>query len=147
MDNESNDILWEYCVAGLVDSYETKFQVSGFSLQPGSGNVCRGCVAVGVQGTGGEASGFQWPSRMSDVWAFEDCVAHNNKVPSPGPSRRQCPRSRGGGAVGTSTEIRSRSSEKWFFANRTAFLFARGYEQRSRGSMGGRSTVEKRTRA
>jgi len=78
MENKSDDIIWESCVAALVDSYETKFQVTGFSLQSGSRNVARGCVATGVQGSGGEASGFQWPSRMSDVWTFEDCIAHNN---------------------------------------------------------------------
>jgi hypothetical protein len=78
MDNASDDIMWESCVAASVDSDQNKFQVTGFSLQAGTRNVVRGCVAAGVLGSGGEASGFQWPSRMKDVWTFEDCVAHNN---------------------------------------------------------------------
>jgi hypothetical protein len=80
VDNVAHDILWDSCLAGLVVADGAgKFRITGFSLQAGSRNVIRNCVAVGVQGTGGDASGFAWPSRMTDVWTFEDNIAHNNK--------------------------------------------------------------------
>jgi hypothetical protein len=76
----SNDTLWEGCVASLVKIGSEKYAKSGFLLGGGTGNVCRRCVAVGVesQSTG---SGFQWPSKANqkpNVWVFEDCLAHNN---------------------------------------------------------------------
>ena len=78
--NEAHDILFDSCVAALVDAPGIpRFKVSGFLLQAGSRNTLRNCVATGVQGTGGEAAGYSWSSRMTDVWTFEDCIVHNNK--------------------------------------------------------------------
>jgi hypothetical protein len=80
VDNSAHDNLFDSCVAALVNAEGAgRYRLSGFSLQSGARNVMRNCVATGVQGTGGDAAGFSWGSRMSDVWTFEDCVAHNNK--------------------------------------------------------------------
>ena len=53
--------------------------LTGFVLGRGTGNVCRGCVAVGVQGNV-NASGFQWGENQEGpgLWDFRDNVAHNN---------------------------------------------------------------------
>jgi hypothetical protein len=77
----SNDIRYERCVAALV-RYEPDYEghdLTGFALGRGTGNVCRGCVAVGVQGSA-SASGFQWGENQEGpgLWDFRDNVAHNN---------------------------------------------------------------------
>jgi hypothetical protein len=77
----SNDVRYERCVAALV-RYEPDYDahdLTGFSLGRGTGNVCRGCVAVGVQGNV-NASGFQWGENQEGpgLWDFRDNVAHNN---------------------------------------------------------------------
>jgi len=76
----SNDTLWETCVASLVKVGSEKFARAGFLLGAGTGNVCRRCVAVGVESES-TGSGYQWPSKANqkpNVWVFEDCLAHNN---------------------------------------------------------------------
>jgi hypothetical protein len=77
----SDDIAYERCVAALVrwePAYEG-YGLSGFRLGRGTRNICRNCVAVGVQGNV-NASGFQWPENEEGpgVWDFRDNVAHNN---------------------------------------------------------------------
>jgi hypothetical protein len=77
----SNDIRYERCVAALV-RYEPDYEghdLTGFALGRGTGNVCRGCVAVGVQGSA-SASGFQWGENQEGpgLWDFRDNIAHNN---------------------------------------------------------------------
>jgi hypothetical protein len=77
----SNDTLWENCVASLVKIGSEKFAKAGFALGAGNGNVCRRCVAVGVE-SHSTGSGFQWPEKANlkpNVWLFEDCISHNNK--------------------------------------------------------------------
>jgi hypothetical protein len=76
----TNDTLWERCVASRVKIGDETYAEAGFMLGAGTGNVSRGCVAVGVESpkTG---AGYQWPSKANqkpNVWVFEDCVAHNN---------------------------------------------------------------------
>jgi hypothetical protein len=75
----SHDILYERCVASMVqnDPAFRGYTLTGVVLGRGDGNVARGCVAVGVQGTV-SAAGFSWPEGSEGVWRFEDCVAHNN---------------------------------------------------------------------
>jgi hypothetical protein len=76
----TNDTLWENCVASLVKVGSEPYARSGFLLGAGTGNVCRRCVAVGVESPS-TGSGFQWPSKANqkpNVWVFEDCLAHNN---------------------------------------------------------------------
>lgn len=76
----SNDVVYERCVASLLNSGETgKFRLSGFFLGAGENNVARECVTVGVGGRS-DASGYIWPNESEGMWTFEDCVAHNNKV-------------------------------------------------------------------
>lgn len=82
--NASFDITFEHCMAALVqsDPPHRGFGMAGFELGQGERNAAIDCVAVGVQGTS-TASGFNWPSSANlqpNVWRFEDCVAHNNRV-------------------------------------------------------------------
>jgi Right handed beta helix region/G8 domain len=77
----SNDILYERCVAHFVKSgANSKFNLTGFLMGAGEGNVARGCVATGVQGGAESSAGFHWPSHSRDdhTWTFEDNIAHNN---------------------------------------------------------------------
>jgi hypothetical protein len=77
----SNHVRYERCVAALVryEPDEAGHDLAGFVLGRGTGNVCRGCVAVGVQGNV-NSSGFQWGENQEGpgVWDFRDNVAHNN---------------------------------------------------------------------
>ncbi len=73
--DETDDTLWENCVASKVAvSYPERYVNSGFRHQAGKArsNVARGCVAVGVQG-----SGFFWDAAGSGEWIFDDCLAHH----------------------------------------------------------------------
>ena len=78
----SNDIVYERCVAHFVKSGgNSKFNLTGFLMGAGDGNIARGCVATGIQGGAESSAGFHWPSHSRDknTWTFEDNVAHNNK--------------------------------------------------------------------
>jgi hypothetical protein len=77
----TNDALFDHCVASLVrsDPDFRGYRLAGFQINARSGNVARGCVAVGIQGTS-SAAGFVWPESSVGSWTFEDCVAHNNSV-------------------------------------------------------------------
>jgi hypothetical protein len=77
----SNDIVYDRCVAHLVKSgNNSKFNLTGFMMGAGDGNIARGCVAVGVQGGAESSAGFNWPSlsRDDNTWTFEGNLAHNN---------------------------------------------------------------------
>jgi hypothetical protein len=57
-----------------------KYAKAGFFLGAGTGNICRRCVAVGVESSFNGA-GYQWPesaNQKPNVWLFQECVAHNN---------------------------------------------------------------------
>ena len=58
----------------------SKFNLTGFLMGAGRGNVARGCVATGVEGGSESSAGFHWPSHSRDdnTWTFEDNLAHNN---------------------------------------------------------------------
>lgn len=75
----TNSVTYQRCVASLVrtDPAFRGFRLSGFALGRGDGNVAIGCVATGVQGNE-DANGFHWPEGSEGVWAFRDCIAHNN---------------------------------------------------------------------
>jgi hypothetical protein len=78
----SDDIVYDRCVAALVRAepdYEG-YTLTGFQLGRGSGNICRDCLAVGVQGNV-NASGFSWGENQEGpgIWRFHDNVAHNNR--------------------------------------------------------------------
>ena len=78
----SNDIVYERCVAHFVKSGgNSKFNLTGFLMGAGDGNIARGCVATGVEGGAESSAGFHWPSHSRDdnTWTFEDNVAHNNR--------------------------------------------------------------------
>ena len=77
----SNEIVYERCVAHFVKSGgNSKFNLTGFLMGAGDGNIARGCVATGIQGGAESSAGFHWPShsRNDRVWTFEDNIAHNN---------------------------------------------------------------------
>jgi hypothetical protein len=79
--NDSHDIFYDRCLAGLLNSGPVPDgiqRLSGFYLTHGAGNRAIGCVAFGVLG-GISSSGFVWPETGSSVWEFRDCLAHNNK--------------------------------------------------------------------
>ena len=77
----SDDVVYERCMAALVRTEPTYegYDVAGFTLGRGTGNVCRDCVAVGVQGNV-NATGYQWGENQEGpgLWNFRNCVAHNN---------------------------------------------------------------------
>ena len=76
----THDTVWEDCVAARVeaDDQTVAHDLTGFFLGRGTGNSARRCTAVGVGGRL-TSSGFQWPPEPANgVWAFEDCIAHNN---------------------------------------------------------------------
>ena len=78
----SNEIVYERCVAHFVKSGgNSKFNLTGFLMGAGDGNIARGCVATGIQGGAESSAGFHWPShsRNDQVWTFEDNLAHNNR--------------------------------------------------------------------
>lgn len=81
-ENDSDDTVWNRCVAALVKraDFETGF-LAGFTLGGGRNNACTNSVAVGVLGKG-EAAGYEWPSQSNgfpNVWRFDDNTAHNNE--------------------------------------------------------------------
>ena len=77
----SNDVVYDRCMAALVraDPEYAGFDLAGFTLGRGTGNVCRGCVAVGVLGNV-NSCGFQWGENQDGpgIWDFRNNVAHNN---------------------------------------------------------------------
>ena len=78
----SHDIVYDRCVAHYVKSGgNSKFNLTGFMMGAGRGNVARGCVATGVQGGSESSAGFHWPSHSRDdnTWTFVDNLAHNNR--------------------------------------------------------------------
>ena len=79
-DNASQDNIWDGNLVGFVkpDLSTGKFTVAGLVLGRGEGSVAVGNVAVGIVGFK-NCSGFHWPSQGSDLWVFDENVAHNNK--------------------------------------------------------------------
>jgi G8 domain len=78
----SDDIVYERCVAHFVKSGgNSKFNLTGFLMGAGEGNVARGCVSTGIQGGSESSAGFHWPSHSRDknIWIFEENLAHNNR--------------------------------------------------------------------
>ena len=58
----SDDIFYDRSVAHLVRSgANSRFNLSGFMMGAGNGNMARGCVAA-VQGEAESSAGFHWPS-------------------------------------------------------------------------------------
>lgn len=78
VDNSSNDILYDHCLASWVVG---GYALAGFLLGAGVGNRCIDSVAVAVQGDT-NSSGFHWPSKANqrpNLWTVLDLIAHNNK--------------------------------------------------------------------
>ncbi|HWM21875.1 MAG TPA: G8 domain-containing protein [Ilumatobacteraceae bacterium] len=76
----SHNIVYERCVASFVKSGgNSKFNLCGFMMGAGDGNIARGCVATGVEGGAESSAGYNWPSlsRDDNTWAFEGNMAHN----------------------------------------------------------------------
>ena len=76
----SHDIVYERCVASFVKSGgNSKFNLTGFMMGAGDGNIARGCVATGVEGGAESSAGYNWPSlsRDDNTWTFEGNMAHN----------------------------------------------------------------------
>ena len=81
--SQTNDTLYDHCLAAKVGPRSSGHSgQNGFYLAGGVGNACVDCVVVGNGGKS-PAGAFHWPSAVNhdpNVWRFEDCVAHNNKV-------------------------------------------------------------------
>jgi hypothetical protein len=78
----SHDIVYERCVAHFVKSGgNSKFNLTGFLMGAGDGNIARGCVSTGIQGGAESSAGYHWPSlsRDDNTWTFEGNLAHNNR--------------------------------------------------------------------
>lgn len=74
-DDESERVRWDLC--GAVEC-----KGSGFRLGEGIGNSCIGSFAVGNDAATSNG-GFLWPEAANgdrNVWAFDDCTAHNNRL-------------------------------------------------------------------
>ncbi|MDH3499540.1 MAG: S-layer homology domain-containing protein [Acidimicrobiia bacterium] len=80
-DHQTDDIVWDKCVAAKVDaaSDHNPHRVGGFALQFGERCVVTNCVAVGVMGQT-DSAGFKWPEFANNsVWTFASNVSHNNR--------------------------------------------------------------------
>lgn len=80
--DSSDYVVYEGCIASDVhvdgrDRYSTNGFFAAQSDEPLS-CAMRGCVATGVHGP--DSAGFFWTNDSVGVWAFEDCLAHNNEV-------------------------------------------------------------------
>jgi hypothetical protein len=84
--DESNDTVYDHCLAAKVLPENRKRNpegfhlLSGFFMGKGYGNVVRDSAVVGVQG-GANSSGFHWPEVANGfpaAWSAEDLVSHNN---------------------------------------------------------------------
>jgi hypothetical protein len=77
--DNTDDVLWEDCVAALVRTGEAEpFKLGGFFLGGGEGNAARNCVAVGIIGPR-DTGGFVWPpTQRVGSWTFQGNLAHNN---------------------------------------------------------------------
>ena len=76
----SHNIVYERCVAHFVKSGgNSKFNLTGFLMGAGDGNIARGCVSTGVEGGAESSAGYNWPSlsRDDNTWTFEGNIAHN----------------------------------------------------------------------
>jgi hypothetical protein len=82
-DSFTNDVLFDHCVAALVQPGDNPdgLRLCGFNMSEGTidySNRAIGCVAVGVQGRR-NSSGFGWQeAQQGRPWVVQDCVAHNN---------------------------------------------------------------------
>lgn len=78
-DHASNDVIFDHNFAGWIsdDPSFRGYDLTGFELGKGSGNIATSNAAAGVLGNKG-CSGFRWPSKGSGLWTFVDNVAHNN---------------------------------------------------------------------
>ena len=80
-DNQTDDIVWDKCVAAKVESDRShnSHRLAGFALQFGDRCAITNSVAVGVQGQT-DAAGFKWPEFANNsVWLFSTNVSHNNR--------------------------------------------------------------------
>lgn len=75
--------IYDHCVASYThQSDDDPYSTTAFLMGTGVGNEARACVAVGTMGNTESASGFGWPDKSrneTDIWLFEDCIAHNCK--------------------------------------------------------------------
>lgn len=76
--NASDDTTYERAVAALVRT--SGGRAPAFQMGEGDGNRVVGSVAVGVQGSGPNNSGFGWQGTEQGVWGFSDNLAHNNQA-------------------------------------------------------------------
>jgi hypothetical protein len=77
----TNDLVFERCVASFIRPAEAHpYELAGFVLASGRGNVARACVATGVLGDDSSTPGFGWrgDGHEHHPWVFEDCLAHDN---------------------------------------------------------------------
>lgn len=74
--NATNDTLYEGAVAALVRT--TNGRDPAFQMGEGDNNTIVSSVAVGIQTSGPDNSGFGWPGTEQGVWSFRDNMAHNN---------------------------------------------------------------------
>ncbi len=89
VENASNNVVWERCVAALVNHEDSDgYRLAGFALMASEDphdsktdpnvNTIRDCVAVGVNGAR-DSAGIVWPEFASGaVWEFSGNVSHNN---------------------------------------------------------------------
>lgn len=72
--NDSNDVVWEDCLALATKPDPSNPNAAGFYLSPGVRNTIRGCVAAGSL-----ANGVSWPAECcGGDWIVDGVVAHNN---------------------------------------------------------------------
>ena len=74
--NATNDTLYHHVVAAMVRT--TDGRDPAFQMGEGDNNAVVDSVAVGVQTSGPNNSGFGWPGTEQGVWGFSGNAAHNN---------------------------------------------------------------------
>lgn len=80
--HDTHDVVWDRAVAARVDLgvAGNDHRLTAFYLGRGINPTITNSVAVGVQGSGADRSGYQWPESGSGLWTFADNLAHNNEA-------------------------------------------------------------------
>ena len=74
--NATDDTLYDHAVAAMVRT--TGGRDPAFQMGEGENNIVVDSVAVGVQTSGPNNSGFGWPGTEQGAWGFSGNSAHNN---------------------------------------------------------------------
>lgn len=77
----SDDITWTGNMAAKIMNTSV-YQLNGFTLGKGSGNLAANNVACGIEAKANKEAGFSWPEGVGypNVWSFFGNLAHNTRA-------------------------------------------------------------------